>query len=72
MLDIKIIDGTVHDGSGLAGIAADVGIKGDAIETVGDLNGAESKLTIDAKGKAVTPGFIDLHTHSDASFLVDP
>lgn len=71
MLDIKITGGTVHDGSGLAGIAADVGIKGDTIETIGDLTGAESKLTIDATGKAVTPGFIDLHTHSDASFLVD-
>ena len=71
MLDIKIIGGTVHDGSGLAGISADVGISGDTIETVGDLANAESRLTIDATGKAVTPGFIDLHTHSDASFLVD-
>ena len=72
MLDIKIVGGTVHDGSGQLGIFADVGIKGDIIETVGDLGNAESKLTIDATGKSVTPGFIDLHTHSDASFLVDP
>ena len=71
MLDIKIVGGTVHDGSGLAGTPADVGINGDTIETVGDLSTAEAKLTIDANGKAVTPGFIDLHTHSDASFLVD-
>ena len=71
MFDIRILGGTVHDGSGLAGIDADVGIIGDTIETVGDLSGAESNLTIDATGKAVTPGFIDLHTHSDASFLVD-
>lgn len=72
MFDIKITGGTVNDGSGLAGIAADVGINGDTIETVGDLGGAPAKLTIDATGKSVTPGFIDLHTHSDASFLVDP
>ncbi len=71
MFDIKIIGGTVHDGSGLAGIEADVGIIGDTIETVGDLSSAESNLTIDAIGKVVTPGFIDLHTHSDASFLID-
>ena len=71
MFDIRILGGTVHDGSGLAGIEGDVGIIGDTIETVGDLSNAQSNLTIDATGKAVTPGFIDLHTHSDASFLVD-
>ena len=72
MLDIKIVGGTVHDGSGLPGILADVGISGDTIETVGNLVDAEAKLTINASGKSVTPGFIDLHTHSDASFLIDP
>ena len=72
MLDIKISGGTIYDGSGLPGIAADIGIIGDSIETVGDLTNAEAALNIDATGKAVTPGFIDLHTHSDASFLIDP
>ena len=72
MLDIKIVGGTVHDGSGLSGIKADVGIKGDVIETVGDLTNTEAAFTIDAAGKSITPGFIDLHTHSDASFLIDP
>ena len=72
MLDIKIAGGVVHDGSGLPGILADVGIKGDSIETVGDLTDTEAAVIIDATGKSVTPGFIDLHTHSDASFLVDP
>ncbi len=72
MLDIKITGGTVHDGSGLPGVAADVGIKGTSIETVGDLADAEARSTIDATRKVVTPGFIDLHTHSDASFLIDP
>ncbi len=72
MFDIKIVGGTVHDGSGLPGISGDVGINGDSIEVVGDLGNAEATLTIDASGKVVTPGFIDLHTHSDASFLIDP
>ena len=72
MLDITIVGGEVHDGSGLPGVLADVGIVGDTIETVGDLSDAEAKLTIDATGKSVTPGFIDIHTHSDASFLIDP
>ncbi len=72
MLDIKIIGGTVHDGNGQTGYRADIGIVGDTIETIGNLSNAASIKTIDASGKAVTPGFIDLHTHSDASFLVDP
>ena len=72
MLDFKIVGGTVFDGSGLPGFEADVGVAGDKIETVGDLSAAEAKITIDASGKSVTPGFIDLHTHSDASFLIDP
>ena len=72
MLDIKIVGGTVHDGSGLPGVVADVGIAGDVIETVGDLSDAEAKVAINAVGKSVTPGFIDLHAHSDASFLIDP
>ena len=72
MLDIKIVGGTVHDGSGLPGVVADVGIVGDVIETVGDLSDAEAKVAINAVGKSVTPGFIDLHAHSDASFLIDP
>ena len=71
MLDVVIKNGTVIDGTGAKGIRADVGIAGDEIVQVGRVD-AEAAVTIDAAGKSVTPGFIDLHTHSDSSFLIDP
>jgi len=70
--DIRIIRGDVIDGTGRARYRADVGIRGDAIAAIGDLSGATSKLTIDATGKVVTPGFIDLLGHSEGSVLIDP
>lgn len=74
MLDVIIKNGTVIDGSGSPGVPADIGVKGDTIVQLaapGQIE-AEAETTIDASGRVVTPGFIDLHTHSDASFLVDP
>ena len=71
MLDILIRNGTVFDGTGAPGFTAGVGVSGDTIVLVGQAD-ADAKQVIDASGKAVTPGFIDLHTHSDVSFLVDP
>ena len=71
-LDIKISSGSVYDGSGSEPYAADVGITGDAIVAIGDLSATAAAVEIEANGRAVTPGFIDLHTHSDASFLIDP
>ena len=50
---------------------ADVAIKGNSIVAVGEITG-EANREVDASGKVVTPGFIDLHTHSDNSFLIDP
>ena len=73
MLDFIIKNGTVIDGTGTPGFSADVGIQGDTIVEVaqaGQLT-VESAQTIDASGSVVTPGFIDLHTHSDSSFLID-
>lgn len=72
MLDIKIINGSIIDGSGAPAYKGDVGIEGDKIVAIGDLKDAEAKKVIDATGKFVTPGFIDIHTHSDYSFLVSP
>jgi N-acyl-D-amino-acid deacylase len=71
MLDILIKNGTVFDGTGAPGFAAGVGVSGDTIALVGQAD-ADAKQVIDASGKAVMPGFIDLHTHSDLSFLQDP
>lgn len=61
--DIIIKNGTVLPGEGNAVLNADIGVKGDAIAAVGDISGGEH--TIDAKGKYVVPGFIDITNHSD-------
>ncbi len=61
--DLLIKNGMVYDGSGSVPIKTDVGVIGDKIEAIGDLNGAKAKRVIDAKGLAVAPGFIDLHAH---------
>src|ERR1700749_496691 len=68
--DLIIRSGTVVDGTGRAPIEADVGIKGDRIAAIGTLakNGAEE---IDARGKLVTPGFVDIHTHYDGQATWD-
>ena len=72
MLDVVVVGGQVVDGSGIAGYRADVGVAGDKIEIVDDLSRAEARRVIDATGMAVSPGFIDTHTHSEGALLVDP
>lgn len=72
MFDLKIVNGLLVDGSGGKSFPADVGIIGDRIVAVGRLDNAESAATIDAGGKIVAPGFIDMHTHSDMAVLYDP
>ena len=69
--DVAIRNGTVLDGTGAPGVRADVGIEGDRIVEVGQLDGS-AKQEIDAEGKLVTPGFVDIHTHLDAQFGWDP
>ena len=70
--DLLIRNGTVIDGSGRAGFRADLAIKGDRIERMGRLTGATAKRVIDAQGKVVTPGFIDLLGQSENFLLIDP
>lgn len=67
--DILIRDGRVLDGSGNPFFYADVGIRGDEIVAVGDLDGAAAGRVIDAAGKYVTPGFIGLHEHIEPDIL---
>jgi N-acyl-D-amino-acid deacylase len=69
-VDIAIRNGLVVDGTGAEGRRADVGIRDGLIVAVGEV--AEAGQEIDAGGKVVTPGFVDIHSHSDFTLLVDP
>ena len=70
--DIVVKDGLIVDGTGAAPYYGDVAINGDTITKVGKVDGATAAKTIHADGKAVTPGFVDLHTHFDAQAGWDP
>ena len=61
--ELIIRGGNVVDGTGSEPRRADVALDGDRISRIGNLEGVEAARTIDAAGKLVTPGFIDLHTH---------
>ncbi len=65
MLDVKIEGGTVIDGTGAPGWRADVGIRDETIVAVGDLSREPAGRGVRATGLMVTPGFIDVHSHSD-------
>ncbi len=68
--DLKITGGTIIDGSGKAGYAGDVGIKDGKVVALGKAQD-DARTTIDAKGRVVAPGFVDVHTHYDAQILWD-
>ena len=72
MSDILIKGGTIVDGTGAPGFAADVRIKGGIIAEVGPDLAAAGERIVDAKGCFVTPGFIESHTHYDASMWWQP
>ena len=66
--DILIENGKVVDGTGNPWFYADVGIVGNSIVAVGDLANRTARKTIDAEGLVVSPGFIDVHAHSERGF----
>ena len=70
MYDLLIKNGHIYDGTGSPAYVADVAVRNGNIVAIGNLEGVASK-TVDARNLAVCPGFIDLHTHSDISFLLD-
>jgi N-acyl-D-aspartate/D-glutamate deacylase len=69
--DVVIANGSVVDGSGNPWYRADVGIRDGHIVAVGRIDSRNATVLVDAAGKMISPGFIDLHTHSDVPLLVD-
>lgn len=70
-LDLIVRSGTVVDGTGSAPVQVDIGISDGVITVIGDLSGAVAADEIDARGLVVTPGLVDVHSHSDLTLVVD-
>lgn len=70
--DLLLVGGTVVDGTGAPRRAADIAVSGDRIVAIGNLKGRTARRTVDVSGLIVSPGFIDMLGHSEATILVDP
>jgi len=70
--DVVIRNGRIIDGTGSPWYSGDIGIRDGRIATIGNLNGAPARKTIDAVGRVVAPGFIDMLGQSELTILVDP
>ena len=69
--DLIVRGGTVYDGLGAAPVQADVAVNGDRIAAIGDLSGSTATIEIDASGKAVAPGFINMLSWAPVSMIED-
>lgn len=71
MFDTIFSGGTVYDGEGNPPLLQDVGVRDGRLSAIGDLGTATARQRLDVAGLAVVPGFVDLHTHSDFTLVVD-
>jgi len=65
MFDILIKNGTIIDGTGKPMFLADIGIDEEKISKIGKLQNEKGEIEIDATGKYICPGFVDVNNHSD-------
>lgn len=72
MFQLIVKDGNVIDGTGKPVFQASVGIRDGKVAAVGDLTGVEAEKNIAAGGLVVAPGFIDIHSHSDFTIMINP
>ncbi|MEE8158353.1 MAG: amidohydrolase family protein, partial [Dehalococcoidia bacterium] len=73
MLDLLIKNGLIVDGTGSPGFYAAVGVEGETVRIIrGELTSVQATKTIDAAGRVVCPGFIDLHAHTGLTILGEP
>ncbi len=70
--DLIFVSATVVDGTGAPARKADVAVKGDTIVGIGAVDRDHAGRVVDASGLMLAPGFIDMHTHSDRTLLIDP
>src|SRR5712664_3784942 len=70
--DFVITNGHIIDGTGSPWYSGDIGIRAGRIAAIGNLSAAARKRTVDAKGKVVAPGFVDMLGQSEMTILVDP
>src|SRR5439155_26823018 len=71
-IDLLIAGGTVIDGTGRPPFAADVVVKDGRVLDVGTIPAPDNVPRLDARGLYVTPGFVDVHSHSDFTLFIDP
>ena len=73
-MDLVLQGGTIFDGTGADGFVGDLAIQGEEIsriEPAGEMGILHAKQVIDVSGLVVSPGFIDMHTHSDFTLIAD-